>query len=353
MTLADARLDALRLLGDPPADRVIEQLATSGRLTQVNELLRHLQANHQPIPQELPVPVRDFLAATSSPPAWADPARLARAADLAAQHGLALALILCSGSLVDCYAARKGVKVLTFTHRLDQSAHRRVAETAQFVLMLFSRESFVRRGHAVPAIQKVRLLHAAIRCLIKQSGRWPRAELGEPICQEDLLGTLMAFTVVVWRGLRRLGIQLSPAECEDYLYLWRVTGELLGIMPEIIPTDVAEAEATCDAIARRHHGPSPEGVLMTRALLHLHQHLLPGRLFEGAMAAVIRLMVGEGIADWMEVPHTRWQHVADHLSVLGRHTAEPHSALVRHAIGVASRTLLFSNALMLGGFRRA
>jgi hypothetical protein len=227
-------------------------------------------------------------------------------------------------------------------------------ESGQFVLSLLSREAFFEQGHAIPALQKVRLMHAAVRYFINKSGRWQTDELGLPICQEDLLGSLMAFSVSVLRGLARLGFEVTPEQAEDFYYLWRVAGEMLGIRPDIIPATFAEAETVADMIERRHSGPSPEGVQLTLALLQMHQHLLPEKLFEGALASMIRLMVGDQIANWMQVPHTRWESVTNHVPVLGHllHNVEPRSALIRHALGLASRAFLATDAFVMSGLRR-
>jgi hypothetical protein len=73
---------------------------------------------------------------------------------------------------VYCYAGYPGVKVLTFSRRLDHDAVRRVGETAQFVLAVMTPGSLHPGGRGIRKIQKIRLLHAAIRHLVSSSGRW-------------------------------------------------------------------------------------------------------------------------------------------------------------------------------------
>lgn len=355
MRWTDDLLDQLRREGDPPADGAIAQVVADGQVQHVNALLRQLLENDQPVPEQLPPSIREYLKETARLPAWVDPARLRRAARFGAARGMLVATVLSTGSLVNCYAYVKGVKVLAFSHRLDQDAIRRVAETAQFVLYLLSEEAFTERGRAIPAIQKVRLMHGAIRHLVGRSARWDAALLGEPINQEDLLGTLMEFSVTVLRGMARLGMPADPLDARDYYELWRVTGEMMGIRPDLIPETLAAAEALTERIHRRHLGPSPEGVRMTQALLAMQQTLLPGRLFDGAMPALVRMMVGDRVADWLEVPRTGWEAATDSLPLIGRALsgAEARSALVRRAVGEASRTLLMTDAVVIGGFRRA
>ncbi|MGH3868381.1 MAG: hypothetical protein ACRDQ4_20120 [Pseudonocardiaceae bacterium] len=79
MEYTDATLDSLRLQGDPLADRVVADLVQSGEIGHVNQVLRVLCDNDTPIPEDLPSPLRDFLARTANLPEWADSVRIARA----------------------------------------------------------------------------------------------------------------------------------------------------------------------------------------------------------------------------------------------------------------------------------
>jgi len=59
---------------------------------------------------------------------------------------------------------------------------------------------------------------------------------GRPLNQEDLAGTLLTFTTVVFDAFRRSGVETTSDEREEYFHLWRVIGSLLGIRSELIPT---------------------------------------------------------------------------------------------------------------------
>ncbi len=102
------------------------------------------------------------------------------------EHGPQVCVALATASLIYCYAGYPGVKALTFSRRLGQDADRRVGETAQFVLAVMAPGSPDPCGRGIRKIQKVRLLHAAIRHLVTGSGRWDVTADGEPICQVDL-----------------------------------------------------------------------------------------------------------------------------------------------------------------------
>ena len=51
------------------------------------------------------------------------------------------------------------------------------------------------RSGGSPTRDELRTLpHAAIRHLVSASGRWDTAGDGDPICREDLAGTLVSFS---------------------------------------------------------------------------------------------------------------------------------------------------------------
>ena len=178
MRYDDPTLDRLRRLGDPVPDRIVADLAQGGNTDAVNALLRNLVRNAQSVPAALPDDIETWLRETARLPHWIDLDRLDRAAGVFLEHGARICLILGTSSLIECYAARAGCQALVFTYRLGQDADRRIGETAQFVLRVMAPGAFDPDGGALPAIQKVRLMHAAIRYLIRRTGRWPEAELG-------------------------------------------------------------------------------------------------------------------------------------------------------------------------------
>jgi ER-bound oxygenase mpaB/B'/Rubber oxygenase, catalytic domain len=312
-------LDSLRVQGDPAPDGIVAAIAARGEVDAVNAILRRLVRNDQAVPGALPDDIEAWLRDTQGLPAIADHGRLRRAEELFVEHGLQMSFILATASLVWCYAGTKGVRVLTYSYRIAQDPYLRAAETAQFVIDVLSPGGLSPAGRGIRAIQKVRLMHAAIRHLIRATGSWPEDELGVPICQEDMLGTLISFSYTVIAGLQQLGAQLSSAEIDAYLHLWRVVGEMLGIRPEVIPTTVAEARQLQGLIEQRQFARSPEGVLMTQALLEMHDRFMPGELFDGLTPALIRLLVGNQIADSLDVPRSRWDHVVRHYRTLGRY----------------------------------
>lgn len=56
-------------------------------------------------------------------------------------------------------------------------------------------------------------------------------------------------------------------------------------------------------------GPSEEGTHLTRQLIDLYEEVVPGTLFDPIVSALIRYLIGDTCADWLNVPHTPWDTV--------------------------------------------
>lgn len=297
-------LHALKYEGDPLADAVIADLVESGSLNEVNQVLQEFRGNDEPIPENLPAGVRAYLIATDEPPAWMDEERVARAHEFFIDDGVHVASVLSFGAMVHCYAQPRPSRVLTLTHRLNQP-HRRLSETSQFVLNMMAPNAFGASGSFVPTIQKTRLIHAAVRYFVGRSPEWDHDEDGVPVCQQDLLGALLIFSVQVIEGMRRIGVSVTETEAEDYYHVWRVAGAVLGIRPDAMPETLRQAEELSASMVRASYAPSEEGIELTRNLIELYEKFVPGRAFDGVVAAMVRQVVDEEVADWLEVPRSQ------------------------------------------------
>jgi hypothetical protein len=306
--LTNATLNEMRQKGDPVADRAVEAVFNGGGVGAVNAMLQKLVRVDQPVPEELPEAVQKYLEETVELPEWADMSKIDRGQKLFETVGFQITLCLFCASLPSSYAAAKAVKVLYLTAQLDTNARRRVMETAQFLFDVLSVGGLGENGKGRRTIQKIRLMHAAVRLLIKERGKqqpnlWHR-DWGTPINQEDLAATLLVFWYVVGEPMSRLGVPVSDEDRDAYLHLWNVIGHQLGVCDELLVSDITEANALIDLIRRRQFKASPEGQDMTRALLVLLDQLTPTHEFDKTIPPLIRHLIGDETADLLLVPQS-------------------------------------------------
>jgi hypothetical protein len=316
---SDALLDPMRELGDPLADGPVAAVLERGGADAVNALMQTLVRVDQPVPEEMPDEIRAYLVETLPLPDWADMGKIERGQQLFETWGLEIACCLFCASLPSAYAAAKGVQVLYLTARLATDPRRRVMETGQFLIDVANVGGLDENGKGRRAIQRVRLMHAAVRHLIKARneltpGMW-HPDWGTPINQEDLAGTRMSFSYVFCEPMRRLGVRVPAEDVEAYLHLWNVIGHLLGVRDELLVHDIADATALVDAIRRRQFEASPQGQELTRALLELMDELTPVHRLDGTIPPLIRHLIGDETADLLLIPKS---DLADHLGPLAR-----------------------------------
>jgi hypothetical protein len=299
---SDAVLDAARRRGDALADATVAAVFAAGQTDAVSNLMATLMRNDQAAPAALPAVVQDYLAQTSRVAAH-HPDTVARGQRMFADHGPEILMLLCCYSLPSSYAARKGVQVLHRTAYLAKRPTRRLFETAQMIVDVLSPGGLDAGGRGVRTAQKVRLMHAAIRHLILTDTRaaWP-ADLGTPINQEDLLGTLMTFTWLILDGLAKQRISLSADDQQAYLDTWLSVGELMGIEPALLPRTVAEAKALTAIIERRQVAPSQEGSEMMAALLKMMNDNVPEG-FRTLPSSMLREFLPADVATFLGVPN--------------------------------------------------
>ena len=257
--------------------RVISQWQDNGQL-----------ANWRADPQDVPPPIADalqrFVASAQALPDWADRALIARAEAIFFDQGVLSCTLLFCASLPECYVVPDLAEVLHTTGQLEQRTDYRIRSTAAMIFPVMMKGGLTApSGGGVAQVLKVRLIHATVRNLILHAspqqaverwqaaaeGRatpavvvplsalsgnpnmhrtvfghgWDVATRGLPCNQEEQAYTLLTFGYVYLRGLRTLGVGLSPADEQAVLHTWNVMAHLVGIDRELMVESMPEAEA--------------------------------------------------------------------------------------------------------------
>ncbi|MBZ6136807.1 oxygenase MpaB family protein [Streptomyces olivaceus] len=308
MTYSEASMDSLRQTGDELADAVVATLFERGEVGTFNSLMRYVSTAGTPLPDGLPEVAREYLQATSVPPAWVDWGEMEKARLFFIDNNVHISTALSFAAMPACYVVPHVAKLLSATHGLNYPS-KRMAETGQFTVYLMQPDAFEAGGRFIPAAQKVRLLHASIRHHLKRENRWDSEAHGTPICQEDMIGGQLFFSLLVLDSLHRLGIHMSTEGAEAYYYAWRVVGAILGVDQDAVPRTLEEARQFQDLYMLRHMGPSDEGAHLTRQLIDLYEEVVPGTFFAPIVSALVRYLIGDTCADWLRVPRTAWDSV--------------------------------------------
>ncbi|MDX1683901.1 MAG: oxygenase MpaB family protein [Saprospiraceae bacterium] len=305
MAFTSDYLRSFRTLTDPVADQVISSLNEEGVL-KINELFEKLTRNRGIENVEFSPLVDKYFREQSEIPDWVDHDKLKIGQDVYADYAGEVSMLLFFLSLPAAYTGWRGATVLACTGRLvqdpdaieekesDQSSFdrlkRRLMETAQFVVDVMGPDAYGDRGDAVVACLKVRLMHASIRHMIKKYLDWDVKELGEPINQEDMAGTLQSFSSLIIQGLENMGIELSEKERDGFYYSWHVTGHFMGVTPLLNPDDYETGLALGHAIIndqRGEHDKHESTNVLTKALVEYVNEMIPGKIFDNYLPVFV------------------------------------------------------------------
>jgi hypothetical protein len=182
-----------------------------------------------------------------------DRSALRRSADLFATFGTEIAGALLLAALPQAYAAEWGASVLLASGGLNQGLQRRVQGTAQFLAIVTQHASSDEAADALwvpPEVGQsptsyphpppwrmctvLRLYHESIRRYLAGTSDLADvtdlpADRRKIMNQEDLLGTLLTFTVSVFEVLEQFGLAWDAGDQDAYLHTWDVVGAYLGI----------------------------------------------------------------------------------------------------------------------------
>lgn len=318
------RLEDLFWVADPLADAVVEAFerlppGTGSRM--LDTALRQGIEAAAGAPEAL----RALFAEVDHVPAWVDDEALERGGELLLRSGWFGGLAL-GTSLLYGYASPGGNKPLAFSGRLTQQTPRRLVETSRFVEATCVPGGLSRFAEGFAITVRVRVVHAKVRRMLLSSDRWSSRDWGLPASQHDMGSTSLLFSAVVIETLERVGFDFDPEEVHLYMQLWRYSGYLMGVDPEILPTSEREARRLMDMVAATEAEPDEDSRRLSRALFATGEDPPRATKEEKRRATrvvhlgqgLIRGVLGDELADQLDVPDHRWKHAFPAVRALTR-----------------------------------
>ncbi len=308
------RLGAFLTRVDPLADAVVADLERAhGGWRVFDEATRHGIASTPGAPDSF----HALFEAVARVPLWVDWPTVDRGGEVLLRAGPLGGLVLGLKSLVLGYAAPGGNKPLVWSGRLKEQAPRRLNETARFVQATITPGAMHPGREGWQITLKVRLIHARVRRMILETGRWDAARWCAPASQHDHAGTSLLFSIIVLQGLRQLGVRITPEDAEAYMQLWRWSGWLVGVDPELLPASEAEALRLGELIAATQGPPDDDSRALTRALLdapltaaRTPREEANARRIRSFSCGMARELLGDPMATALGVPSTTWRYMA-------------------------------------------
>ncbi|PRY84863.1 oxygenase MpaB family protein [Mongoliibacter ruber] len=292
-------LDALRNEGDPLADAAVLDLYSNPAFAERINTFTKMPTRDELV--EFPASVQKYFQSFTVQVDFLELGKIKLAQEYFDQNGQYYLSMLGFYSLPYCYAFADGAQVLVRSKRITDEIGKRLSETALFLLDCFRPGSFISDERALLSIAKVRLIHAFSRFFIqKYTQDWTK-EWGIPINQEDMLGTNLAFSLLVMRGMEKLRKFPGKEVLEAVLHYWKVIGYHMGIDVEFWPENAKEAFELEKLIRRRHLKESDAGKLLTRSLLRFYQSEIPDTNLADLAETMVAFFVGKEAAEALDL----------------------------------------------------
>jgi hypothetical protein len=244
-----ARIEAYTMHGDPVADAYAALIPKLGFRQLVAMLEQACDHGLESIPSAPPELVR-FIRAMELP-AWLDPELIEEGARLERNAYAHRAPFLIRGGFIGTFMNKYSALPMALTGALsNDTAGRRVKETATFFTTMVMPDVLDRHGAAFKSAAMVRLMHSMVRFnLLSRSDRWDVKTHGIPIPQADQLpaGLLSVFQIAQ-KALRQGRTNFTPAE-RARVELGRYRCFLLGLPRELL---VDTPQSIVDILLTRH-----------------------------------------------------------------------------------------------------
>lgn len=251
------------MVGDPPADAVIADVMSPSDLT----WKQVLAALESPITATTDsAALREFLDLVTDTPPWFD-AAVARAGARAWWRFGSIQVGTLYQSLIYGYQAQGFIRPLIETGRLKEGTWDRVVATGRWITLATAPGMMDPGGPGWVETVRIRLVHAMVRHHLLARD-WDVEHWGVPINQTYSQLTLTAgFLALPLIVAKDLGIRYSAAEREAITHLWRYIGWVMGIEPERLSPDFADASEV-HAISREFRlQPVDASRVLMKALL--------------------------------------------------------------------------------------
>ena len=299
-------LNEIRRQSDALADDCVTQLeadpAIEGNVAMTAaRIFGEMDSNADRVPEDAPEALKDFFSnvlsegrlchhcGSPSLLPHTDHERVLNGQQFFMTQSFGCVLVLVARGLPEGYASPYMAQMLHWTGLLEKHAYRRLVGTLQTLVNVSTLQGYERFGKGVVTAYQLRLLHAGIRKIIPDTIQDRYGAV--PVNIEDMLGTILAFSLMVVYGLRDLGVSEKPGapwsqDEQDYWYLWMTFGRLLGLHPkdqpnsmDFIPKDLDEAAEFYEAFKARHYEPdvvnNPWGKDLAEAHLKMLVKMLP------------------------------------------------------------------------------
>ena len=298
-------------IGDPVMDAVIDDLAGVPRAEASRFIRAGMDQNAEAL-RNAPKSLRDFFIESPPPdPPWLD--HDAFNAGIRGFHANVPSIFAAfvTATLIDGFSTLIA-KSFVQTGRVFDAGVRRLRQNNRHQVEIFFPGGLRREGDGWKLSVRIRLVHAQVRHLLRESGEWDEDELGTPLSAAHLGFAIANFSARTAHHAMSLGATFTPEEQDSFCAVWRYAGHLMGIPDSILFANREAALHLHKVAAICEPPPTEDSIIMANALINSapavagitdeeeRKTLVYDRIYP-----ISRALLGEKRADELRFPKSR------------------------------------------------
>ncbi|WP_366656180.1 oxygenase MpaB family protein [Fodinicurvata sp. EGI_FJ10296] len=297
-------------MGDEAADAAIAACADFDPRQQRTWIKTGIESGAGAIP-DAPEALRAVIAASERAPEWFDAAKTRAGSRVFHGNSETFLQAFVGAVLIEGFCTLIA-KSFAITGRLVDQGVRRMKQNNRHVSEIFLPGGLDTFGDGWTASVRIRLIHARVRALMKESPDWEADAWGTPLSSAHIAYANAAFSGLLLKRARMLGLDfLSDDERDSFMHCWRCSGHLVGVHPDLLCATEDEALRLQRIGEMCEPPPDIESILVANGLVNSAPIIVgitdtdERRALAKKVYRVSRAMIGDELADQLRFPKYR------------------------------------------------
>ncbi len=295
------------MIGDPLADAAVEVLATLKRSESSRIFSAYMSVPDGKELPDAPPEVHALIDDVITPPDWLDLPALTAGIHMFHRNRKMVVAGMLAGVLVEGFSTNISESFF-ITGRLRDQGVRRLQQNNRHMVDIFLPGGMGPYGDGWRLSFRIRLIHAQVRYLLKNSEDWDVDALGVPLSAAHCGYAITAFSARLLKHMRSLGAVFSEEEAASFMATWRYSGLLMGIPESILFHGEEDALKLYEIGTMCEPEPGASSVVLANSLVNSAPLVVgindsaKGQKLSQYVYKVSRALIGDTLANQLNYP---------------------------------------------------
>ena len=254
-------------IGDPLGEEMTEDLAEFGSRESMRLIEAAMNREGDEALRDAPASLRKFFGEAETPPEWLEYSAFAPGVRMFHRNSQVVLAAFVAGVLIEGFTTNIA-KSFFITGRVRDQGVRRLGQNNRHMMEIFLPGGLYRDGDGWKLSVRIRIVHARLRHLLRNSEDWDAEAWGAPISAAHLGYAISSVSARLLKHMKTLGADYNDEEYNSFMAVWRYSGYLMGIPETILFHDADEALKLYDVGHMCEPDSPTESVVMAHSLVN-------------------------------------------------------------------------------------